>query len=248
MSWFRELLGRIRSMPSTSQLKTFPAEPLSDSDSKISTEQSARKQRSEALLRSARVPINDWLPTIEGEAEITLRTPAEIAQRLAALVVVAFKASERPKQSVVESIVVERGYRPFFTPEELVFIDSPDPLERARIKFSWRCEAAWPLLWALQYVDGSLGLPRETCDVPFLSETVYRAFDLAAPGIRSASEILDEADLIYRCHWAVRQAGLDGAPAPAGLDPGVTMERHHALNWLIGYNDNADWDDVTTDT
>jgi hypothetical protein len=32
-----------------------------------------------------------------------------------------------------------------------------------------------------------------------------------------------------------------------GLDPGVTMERHHALNGLIGYDD-ADWDDVATDT
>ena len=28
---------------------------------------------------------------------------------------------------------------------------------------------------------------------------------------------------------------------------GVVMERHYALNWLIGYSDQ-EWDDVTTDT
>ena len=31
------------------------------------------------------------------------------------------------------------------------------------------------------------------------------------------------------------------------LDPGVTEERHYALNWLIGYMEQA-WDDVSTST
>ncbi|HEX6611164.1 MAG TPA: DUF4272 domain-containing protein [Hyphomicrobiaceae bacterium] len=50
---------------------------------------------------------------------------------------------------------------------------------------------------------------------------------------------------MYRYHWAVRDASINGRPSPADLDPGIVMERHHALNWLIGY---IDADDVTTDT
>ena len=31
------------------------------------------------------------------------------------------------------------------------------------------------------------------------------------------------------------------------MDYDVVIERHHALNWLIGY-ENQQWDDVSTDT
>lgn len=48
-------------------------------------------------------------------------------------------------------------------------------------------------------------------------------------------------------HGAVVDARVNDRAAPAGLEPGVTMERHHALNWLIGYMDQA-WDEVSTDT
>jgi len=63
---------------------------------------------------------------------------------------------------------------------------------------------------------------------------------------RPAGEILDALDLHYRLHWAVRQARLDKRE-PAGLDGGVILERHHALNWLVRFEE-SDWDDVDTPT
>lgn len=65
--------------------------------------------------------------------------------------------------------------------------------------------------------------------------------------LRPLNEILDPADLIYRYHWAVVDAIINGKAAPAGLDSGVVMERHYALNWLIGYMDQS-WDNISTDT
>ena len=65
--------------------------------------------------------------------------------------------------------------------------------------------------------------------------------------LRPIADILDQADLIYRYHWAVRDARIKGRQAPAALDHDVTEERHYALNWLIGYHAQA-WDDVSTDT
>ena len=37
-------------------------------------------------------------------------------------------------------------------------------------------------------------------------------------------------------------------PAPAGMGGGVVQERHESLNWLIGSQNSAPWDEVTTDT
>lgn len=65
--------------------------------------------------------------------------------------------------------------------------------------------------------------------------------------LRSSHEILDEADLILRMHWAIVDARINNREVPGGLDGGVVYERHYALNWLIGYFDQP-WDEVSTDT
>ena len=71
---------------------------------------------------------------------------------------------------------------------------------------------------------------------------------MAQAKLRDIASILDEADLIYRYHWACVDARLKQAPMPAGLNPSVVMERHAALNWLIDNDGQDDWDnpDVST--
>ena len=70
---------------------------------------------------------------------------------------------------------------------------------------------------------------------------------MAEAELRPQAEILSEADLIYRIHWATVDARVNGAEPPAGLNPSVVYERHYALNWLIGYA-GQEWDNITTDT
>lgn len=70
---------------------------------------------------------------------------------------------------------------------------------------------------------------------------------IAEASLRPLAQVLDEADLIVRYHWAAVDARINRKPCPAGVDPGVVYERHYALNWLIGYGNQA-WDDVATDT
>lgn len=207
-----------------------------------------RKQRSVERLKKEGVPVLEHLPVIEDSAEAKKRTTEEIAHRTIAVVIAAVKG-EGLDQATVDSLVKKYGAEKFFSPEEIVFIKDVSPTQADRIKFSWRYECAWVLLWSLGYVD-TLTKPEGICDVPklvgilrdrdtaqFIKDAKPRPFD----------QILDQADLIYRYHWATTDARINSHPAPSKLEGGVVQERHYTLNWLIGYMDQ-EWDDISTDT
>ena len=207
-----------------------------------------RKRRSVARMHAEGVPVLDTLPVIEGESQALRRTKQEIAYRAMSLLAVAARG-EGVEREVVLGVSEGYGLGPHFSPAERAFLHDPAPSDHDRVQFSWRYEAAWVMLWALGYVD-SLGRPDHICDVPKAVEAMLsRSAEqfVADARLRPLAQILDEADLIYRYHWAVVEARIQGEPVPAGLDPGVAMERHHALNWLIGYL-GQDWDDISTDT
>ena len=71
---------------------------------------------------------------------------------------------------------------------------------------------------------------------------------LTAARLRPRKELLEQADLIYRLHWACVDARVMGMPAPQGLEEGVVMERHRALFWLAGCDNMCPWDDVDLST
>lgn len=114
----------------------------------------------------------------------------------------------------------------------------------------WMYECYWVLLWALGYVE-TLDFPSDICDVQSAIDCLrlaenYDAFYQNAT-VRSKTEILDQADLIYRYDWACVDARINNRPVAGGLNDEVVLETHRALNWLVRYMD-ADWDDVQMDT
>jgi hypothetical protein len=231
------------------------AQSLDDRKAKIhSMEENAtpesiqRKERSEAVLRAEGVPINRFLPAIETEKEAKRRSREEVAYRALALLVVAVKG-EGLEQPVVERLLKDYALEEHLTSKEKAFVHNTSPSQRDRIQFTWRYEAAWTLLWALGYVD-KLEKPTGICDVPravrFMKERNAKQF-VADAKLRSMSDVLDQTDRIYRYHWAVVDARINGKKAPAGLEPGVALERHYALNWLIDYM-RQEWDEISTDT
>lgn len=213
-----------------------------------SVEAAARKTRSMERLKKEGVPSVDHLPVIEDSKECRKRTAEEIAHRAIAVCITAVKG-EGLDQATVEALVKNYGADAFFTPEEKAFIKNPSPSHQDRVNFAWRYECAWVLLWALGYVE-SLERPEKICDVVKLVGIVrdHSTEQLVKDAkLRPLDQLLDEADLIYRYHWATTNARLKGEDAPAKLEGGVVVERHYALNWLIGYMDQ-EWDDVSTDT
>ncbi|MER8918332.1 DUF4272 domain-containing protein [Mesorhizobium sp. LSJC269B00] len=211
-------------------------------------EAEARKAASIAQLKKEGVPFIDHLPAIETAAESRRRTKDEVVKRAIALVIVAVTA-ETNDRNLLSNLISQFGAEGFFTPKEQAFVGNPVATEQDRANFSWRYEGAFVMLWALQ-VFKNLGRPDKPCDVSRMV-SVLRDLDteglLKRANLRPQSELLDAADLIYRYNWAVMDARVNGKAAPAGLERDVVVERHYALNWLIGYM-GQEWDDISTDT
>lgn len=215
---------------------------------KVPADALERRTRSEQRLASEGVPVNRYLPAIEGESEAKRRSAQEVADRAMTLLIVAARAEGLEIERVRE-VIAEYRLEAALTPDERAFLAKPAVEEKDAIAFTWRYEAAGALLWALGYVE-KLGKPEEPLDPALLTSILVersREELLAGAKLRPLPQILDEADLIYRYHWAARDAQVNGKPVPPGLNYDAIMERHYALNWLIGYMDQA-WDEVTTDT
>ncbi len=217
-----------------------------------------RKERSIVRLKEEGVPYIEHLPSEVLDSEAVIRNPEEISRRAIALFAVALYSevllSENPDREEALDFVrrIDESYHIMdeFTPAERAYLDNPAPEEHDRIQFLWRYECCAVLLWALGITE--LPYPSEICDVPFIARFFFdnqeRGSILDLGEIRGREEILDEADLTLRYDWACVDARIKGQEAPASLDGGIVMERHYVLNWLIGADDGADWDDIQPGT
>jgi|GEM_PF-705377 len=230
-------------------------QPLIDDGHELPLDDPAfqRKLRSEERLQAMGVPTLAWLPMLVGEDEAQVRSQEEVISRAVCLMAVGIKAevvrdgdwlSFAP---VLDEVIDGYGVRAALSPAELLFLDDPTPSAQTNTQFGWRYEGLSTLLWALGFTD-ELSWPVDICNVAgdcaMVKELGPEGLATQA-NLRSAAEILEEADHIYRLHWAVRQARHNQTfPAPA-VEPGIVIERHHTLNWLIGTDG---WDAVDTST
>ncbi len=196
-----------------------------------SQEAKKRKKRSESILEDYHIPILDELPVIETNSQSHRRTPQEVAERILALAKV-YLTSQKVEHGFLGDGISKCDLR-FLSPLEEIFVKSSRKSRREIDKYSWRIECLWVMLWVVNRVPKMSAMDQE-CDVHTAidlvkSWPVERLLDNSK--MRSQAEILDECDLIYRCHWAVRDAQLSGEMLPV-LNAGVIMERHYALNWL----------------
>ena len=208
-----------------------------------------RKARTEEFLSSVGVPLNVNLPRVEDDSEVKLRDALDVERRsivLYGISAVGFGA----KSERAVSWFKDQALWDSVSPSEKAFLTGESPSQQQIVEASWRVESLWTLLWSMGKIE-SLEFPTTTCDVDRVQDLMpvpdsdCESF-LADSTLRSLPEVLDQLDLIYRIHWAVREAQLTGQTIPCSIDPSVVYERHYALNWLVGCADQ--WDDITTDT
>lgn len=218
-----------------------------------------RRDKSVALLRDRHIYVTPWLPLLWERAEEPGRTAEEVCGRAAALLIVSLYSecrvgdhlSYEKAREFVDPIIESYGAEKFFSPKEKEYLDDPDSTEQTQIQYAWQYENLWVMEWALGLTD-DLFWPTRICDVPgtvrLLKDCQTMETLLAAARLRPRSELLEQADLIYRLHWACVDARVMGMPAPQGLEEGVVMERHRALFWLAGCDGMCPWDDVDLST
>jgi len=218
----------------------------------------ARRQRTLAAMEARRVPALPGLPMIT-EAEAVCRQPSEIARRLIAMfgvcVYCEVRSGDETRDGTAKYLrkiddILGGHLNDALSPDERAFLATEPPAPAAVANFGWRYECCHVLIWALGLND--LGHPSDICDVSAMGGIIWGLDDvaslLAQSSPRSTDELLDAADLVLMYDWACVDARVNRRPDPADLNSEIVVEWHRATNWLVGAYDNADWDDVGTDT
>lgn len=208
-----------------------------------------RRAQTEDKLTGLGIPIFRGLPEIESDHSVELRSAEDVGIRIMCLYCVVGAAFTGAVEPIADYLRANRLWD-HLSPNEVEFLTNPIQ-EEDSMNLGWRVEAMSLLMWAVGLFD-ELPLPTGQTDNDEVLERL--PLDRKDPWpfihgleLRPKAEILDASDLIYRLHWAVRQARIEGSPPPGGLDPGVVYEWHYAINWLTKYDDE-EWDEVSTDT
>lgn len=210
-----------------------------------------RKTASETLLHKRGIRLNLGLPEIETNEEVQLRSSEAVLRRLIALWAVAGTAAE-PASMRFRDYVLHHDIASWLSAAERAFILTDARTEQDCLPFYGKRECLFFLAWSAGLVK-RIDIPSGPSNLAPVLQLFPREMEApaalqAALQIRSKNAIMDWADLLYRLHWAVRHAALIGKENPAGLDGGVVREWHQAVNWMIAYDEEDDWDRVQTDT
>ena len=204
-----------------------------------------RKAETMKLLEGKKLKCYAELPLIVADEQVRLRAAKDVATRAVCLLALASEAEEGSDFDATE-FLTKHKLMDSLSPEEVDFLKK----KRTAVENSgmtWRYEAVWSLLWALDKVD-TFGFPDKQSDAKLAIKTVMEDPTglIENAKLRPTSEILNKADLLYRCMWICRDAQGNGKQ-PEGLSMSVVYERLYALNWLIQHG-NATWDNVQTDS
>jgi len=179
-----------------------------------------------------------------------IRSSNEVAVRTLALLGAVATALGADRNEI-SGWLEQFGLTSALTEREKGFLAAAAPSERDLIDFSWQSERIVVLAWALGLAD--MPALDEQCDTAIFLDILPPYSDVPADEfvrsarLRAESELWKAAEDLLGAHWHARHAKLNSLPAPDGIDLGIVQERHHAINWVMGYQ-GLSWDEVTTDT
>jgi hypothetical protein len=216
-------------------------------DHKLTGEE--RKEYSNKFLKQKGVPVLEHLPLVEDYREAKFRNEKEVAKKAVVLYGLIYVAhGEKTSKEMIDYFKKYNLWNSV-SPEERQYLEKENKTSEDNNPMTWRIENLNVLLWALGNFQ-TLSFPTTICNFSNYSNLPDLEVDptpwIENSKLRNKEDILNQTDLIYRIHWATRDAGLKGKTMPAGLSEDIVMERHFALNWLTVYAE--DWDEITTDT
>lgn len=219
-----------------------------------------RKEASELQLHKRGIRINVQLHVIEADEEVSLRTTEEVITRVIALWALSQAAISGERHAIYAFLQAEE-LSAVLSAQEHTFLTQDTVSDALLQQCRERLHAFHFLAWCAGLLDKIDLSPK-----PIATEKILQHF----PSIRLTpqhagtcstlaqlrekirlrrkAEIMDWADLLYRLHWAVRHAALNGKPSPGNIDAAMVREWHQAVNWICKYDDEDNWDLVSTET
>ena len=210
-----------------------------------------RKEASELQLHKRGIRINVQLHVIESDDEVTLRPRDALAQRLIALWAVSGAALARDCTKFRAYIDAHQMHS-FLSAQEQAFLFSDSPTEEQFGQFLLRQESLYFLSWCAGLTEkiGVHAAPSNLKSVlkffPHGMEAPDQLF--TAINLRRKDLTMDWSDLLYRLHWEVRHCQITGRPCPASVNAQTIREWHQAVNWMCQYEEEHNWDLVSTET
>lgn len=210
-----------------------------------------RKEASELQLHKRGIRINVQLHVIESDEEVSLRSEDEVLPRLIALWAVSSAAIARDCTHFRAYLEMHQ-MTAFLSAQEQAFLFDASPTDEQFKLFSARQESLYFLAWCAGLTE-KIALSAAPSNVknvlklfPYEREAPSKL--VAAIRLRRKDVIMDYSDLLYRLHWEVRHSQLTGRPCPASVNADTVREWHQAVNWMCQYEEENNWDLVSTET
>ncbi|MFJ7736934.1 DUF4272 domain-containing protein [Lysinibacillus sp. NPDC097287] len=222
-----------------------------------SEEGEQRKNKTIVYLNEKGISFINSLPQLPPLAHYQFRTQEDIARRAVALLIVIQYACDvvqggdiHESKDFFMNMLQRYGVDEYLTNKERDFFHTEEPNRQEAVDISWQYEAYWVLIWALGLVD-TLDFPDDVCDCEYAIKVVSscESFEhfYVKTSMRNKAEIMDEADKIYRLHWACVNSRIHEQEAPAGMNESIIIERRRGLFWMMGHLDE-EWDHISMDT
>lgn len=210
-----------------------------------------RKEASELQLHKRGIRINVQLHVIESDDEVTLRSADALSRRLMALWAVSGAALARDARRF-RDYLEQHQLSAVLSAQEQDFLYAATPTEAQYQEFSTRQESLYFLAWCAGLTEkiAVQATPSNLKNIIKLFPHEREAPDklLAAIRLRRKDAIMDWSDLLYRLHWEVRHSQLTARPCPASVNAATVREWHQAVNWMCRYEEEDNWDQVSTET
>lgn len=189
--------------------------------------------------------VNTNLPLLDEVQSI--RNSSEIIDRLICLYAVIACSYGFPKEKALKWLGRENVLDKLSENEQSYLSSNTSMNENASKQ--WQVEGLWVLAWSLSCHD-QLDFA-DACSDSFIQLLPDIAKDESTTEFRNKlkarnkTEIIENTDLSYCLHWAIREANIKGLSIPNAVDKNVIIERRKAFEWIVSQDG---WDSISLDT
>ena len=197
------------------------------------------------ILKQDNIPFIEHMKAIPFNSCTSLRSKEEIISRMLADYAIATCAlyslggNADIVHSVLDQMDEKLNIKSTLTVEDINFLNAiaeQNVSKQDLQDVTWVFEECAMLMWTLSLIDKPAS--NKECNVEQLDNFFFsiKNYDELSSqcSIRSKEEILEQADLLFRYHWACREARMKGKQLPQ-LNEMIVQEQRRALEWVLNW-------------